>query len=413
MSRRHLLAAAVAVCGLLTPPVHAGLGLDAAVERARAAAPALHAAQQALAAAQVLRTAAGTRPDPTLSAGIDNLPIAGPDRWRTARDAATMQRLGWMQEMPSRARLAARMQMADARIGRERTMAALAALAVRREVSLAWVAAWHAEQRVALLAELERENALLQRTVPARVAAGTAAPPEGPAARLEALALEDRRDDLARERARARADLRRYVGAAADEPLDGPPVLAVPAPQALRERLPKHAELAPLAAQRPLAAAELADADAEGRGDWSWEVVYSRRPRYDDMVSLQLRFELPWQRDRRQQPAIDARRHEAARVEAELADAERRLAAELDAMLAELEAVDRQLVRVEGPGLALARERAELALAAWSAGRTDLAAVIAARAQVVEQRLRASELAARRDALRVRLTTSFVDIPTE
>mgnify|MGYP000887145109 CR=1 FL=1 len=47
--------------------------------------------------------------------------------------------------------------------------------------------------------------------------------------------------------------------------------------------------------------AEVAEADAEKRGDWSWEVAYSRRPRYDDMVSFQLSFDLPWQRDRRQQ----------------------------------------------------------------------------------------------------------------
>jgi outer membrane protein, heavy metal efflux system len=160
---------------------------------------------------------------------------------------------------------------------------------------------------------------------------------------------------------------------------------------------------------RDMANAEMAEADAEKRGDWAWEVAYSRRPRYDDMVSFQLSFDLPWQRDRRQQPAVEGKRQEALRIEAEREEALRRHAAEVDAMLADAAALEAQLARLQGTGLALSEERVRLATASYQAGRGDLGAVLAARTQAVDVRLRAIELEAQHDAVRVRLTTLIAE----
>ena len=52
------------------------------------------------------------------------------------------------------------------------------------------------------------------------------------------------------------------------------------------------------------------------------------------MMSFQLVFDLPWDRERRQQPQLIARQREAARIEAERADTVRRHAEEIDAQLA-------------------------------------------------------------------------------
>lgn len=271
-----------------------------ALDLARQQAPALRAQQAALAGSTALAPAASTRPDPRVSFGVENLPIAGPDRWRSTRDSGTMQRIALMQEMPNRAKRDARQQAAQARIDRDRALRAATELAVRREAGLAWLAVHFAEARLAQLAGLQRENRLLQDTLPARIAAGSAMPADLTMARQEALAIADRADDLARDLRKARVELRRWVGERADAPLQGPaPVIAVDG-EHLRASLPEHAELAPYAALRAMAQAEVAEADAEQRGDWSWEVAYSRRPRYDDMVSFQLSFDLPWQRDRRQ-----------------------------------------------------------------------------------------------------------------
>jgi len=70
-----------------------------------------------------------------------------------------------------------------------------------------------------------------------------------------------------------------------------------------------------------------------------------------------------------------------------------------------LQALDRQYARLSGNGQALAAERVALALASYQAGRGDLGAVLAARREAVDTRLRLIDLDAQRAALRVRLTT--------
>lgn len=401
--------AALAPSAAWAAPDAPSLSYAEALELARQAAPALRAQQATLAGSSALAPAASTLPDPRLSVGIENLPIAGPDRWSTTRDAGTMQRIALMQEMPNRAKRDAREQVAQARIERDRATLAATELAVRREAGLAWLAVHFAEARLSQVAGLQRENRLLQDTLPARIAAGSAMPAELTMARQEAPAIADRTDELARDVRKARVELRRWIGERAAAPLQG----AAPAMDvngdALRSSLPHHAELAPYAPMRAMAQAEVAEADAEKRGDWSWEVAYSRRPRYDDMVSFQLSFDLPWQRDRRQQPQIEAKRREIERIEAEREELLRRHAAETDAMLAELQALDTQAERLRAAGLPLAAERVALATAAYQAGRGDLAAVLTARSQVLETQLRAIDLDAQRAALRLRLSTLIAE----
>jgi outer membrane protein TolC len=154
-----------------------------------------------------------------------------------------------------------------------------------------------------------------------------------------------------------------------------------------------------------MAQAEVREADAEQRGDWGWEVVYSRRPQFGDMVSFQLSFELPWNRERRQQPMLAAKQKEVARLDAERDEMLRRHAEELDAQAAELAALDRQRDRLAEQGLPLAAERVALTLAGYEAGRSDLATVLTARREAAETRLRLIDLDAQRLALRVRLNT--------
>jgi outer membrane protein TolC len=285
-------------------------------------------------------------------------------------------------------------------------MLAVAERSVTREASLAWLTVYFAERRAAQLVTLVDENRLLQQTLAARIANGKAMPADRTMAQQEALALDDRRDDLARDVARARAGLRRWVGERAGEPLAGePPALAVP-PELLRNDLHRHVELATFASQRGMAQAEVNEAQAELRGDWGWELVYSRRgPQFGDMLSFQFMFDLPWQRQQRQAPQLDAKLREIDRLDAEREDATRRHGEELEAQLAELQALDRQHTRLQQQGLPLAAERVALTLAAYQSGRSDLAPVLVARREVVEARMRLIELDAQRMALRVRLNT--------
>ncbi|MBT9502349.1 MAG: TolC family protein [Burkholderiaceae bacterium] len=389
-------------CGLATPSF--ALTYAEALALAEQSSPALRAQQAALAGAVSAQGAAAALPDPRLSVGVENLPISGADRFSLSRDFMTMQRIALMQEVPNRAKRDARSQGAQARAERERALLALGVLQLRQALDRSWLSAQFALRRQAALAEIALENQRLQDTLPGRIAAGTAQAADLLMARQEALALADRRDDLSREALKARAALRRLVGLRADEPLIGEASAVVPEPDQIRTQLNRLADVAVYPAMLGMAQAELKEAQAESRGDWSWEVAYSRRgAQWGDMVSFQVSFDLPWQKDRRQLPAINAKQREAERIEAEREDLLRRRAQEVDEQLAELGALDRQLDRLQGAGLMLAKERVDLAMAGYQSGKAELAGVLAVRRELLEARLRAIDLEAQRADLRARL----------
>jgi len=386
------------------------LSFAEAREIAEQQSPRVSAQRLQIDAVESAQKAAGTLPDPKLSVGLENLPISGMDRWSLTRESMTGQRLALMQEVPNQAKRAAKVASAQARVERERAALVLQRLQIRQELGLAWIAAQAVEQREQLLTELLAENQRLQDSLPARVAGGSAQAGDLLAAHQEALALSDRRDDLQRDRSKARAMLRRWVGPRADESLQGGTGPLIHPVAQLRAELSSHAELALYPTMQSMARAESHEAQSESRGDWSWEIAYSRRDRrWGDMVSFQVTFDLPWQKDRRQTPMIQAKQRELERLEAEQEDVARRHLQELDDSAAELQALDSQIERLKSTGLQLAQGRAELALGNYRAAKGDLGAVLGARAQVLETRLRLIDLQAQRDGVTTRLNSLIAD----
>ena len=403
---------ALALAGLLAlcTPLAQALTFTEALALAEQHSPALQAQSAVVAGSQAALPAASTLPDPRLTLGVENLPISGADRYSLTRDFMTMQRIGLMQEVPNSAKREARTLAAEARTRREQTALAGARLQLRQSLTRAWWATRSVGQRMAVLDEMVTENQRLQDTLLARVSAGSAQASDLLMARQEALALADRRDDLQRDEAKARAALQALVGARAAEALADDAPLATPDAHTLHEQMPRHADLAVFAAMRDMAQAELREAQAESRGDWAWEVAYSKRgSQWGDMVSFQLSMDLPWQKKRRQEPMVDVKLRELDRIEAERLATHRKHAQELDEQLAELQALERQHERVSGAGLALARERAQLALSSYQSGRADLGMVLAARRDLLELRLRAIDLQAQRVDLRARLDNLSLD----
>ncbi len=397
---------ALAIAFLLPTLACAELSLTDATTIALVRAPALTAQRESLAAAIAARPAAGELPDPRLTVGVDNFPVSGPGRFALTQDFMTMQRVGVMQEVPNRAKREARVAGAQARVEREKTSEVVTSLGVRRGVELAWLGVYFAERRAALLSDLERENGIVLDTIDARIASGKSMPADRTMARQEALTLADRRDDAQRDVVKARLTLRRWVGGRADEALDGEPPPVSISEEVLRGRLHDHADVAAYGALRAVATAEARQADAEQRGDWAWEVVYSHRgAQYGDMVSFQVSIDLPISRDKRQIPLLLAKQRDVARIDAEREDLELSHREEFEGRIAELKALDAQRERLASEGLRLARERVALTLASYEAGRGDLTTALAARRDVVESRLRLVDLDAQRSALQVRLTT--------
>ena len=155
-----------------------------------------------------------------------------------------------------------------------------------------------------------------------------------------------------------------------------------------------------------MAQAEAREADAAKGGDWSWGVTYSKRgSAYSDMVSVQFTFDLPLGADRRQDPQIAAKRKEAEQIEAQREDMRKRRAEELATLLAEDGELAAKRARLVQKGLSLAQERLTLVMASYQAGRAELGAVLAARKELVEQRLRSIDLEALQNAVRLRLNS--------
>ena len=387
-----------------------GLGFEEALRVAAERAPMLKARAASVRGAAALQASAAELPDPKLSVGIDSLPVNGPDRGSLTRDNFTQRQIGLTQDVPNRAKRAARTDAALARTAREQALLQTEQLTVRRETGLAWLARYFADKRLQLFDDLIGQQRLIQGTASAQLAAGKITPADVSSIALEALTLADRRDEFQREAHLADAALRRWTG-----PVDaaGP---TVDAPQLkvnsawLRANIERSPELAALTPLRAMAAAELREAEAARSGDWNWAIRYGKRgPAYSDFVSAQLTFDLPLSPQTRQQPLIQARQKELERLEAERDDTLLQQMQALEAGLIELAETSSKLERLTQQTLPLARQRSELALAAYQSGREKLASVLEARKQQTEIGLRALELQARQSAVQWRLNSIIAE----
>lgn len=389
--------------------VHAApLSFDSALDLAERQSPNLAASAAQISAAQSAAVPAGALPDPKLFAGIDNYPVSGVDRWRLDRDFMTMQKIGVMQEFPNAAKRRAREDVAAAGVDVAEARRRIERQKLRRDTALAWLSRYFLERQVALFDELQRENTLLAEAVRAQIAAGRGPVADAVMPQQEAAQLADRRDQLQRELAKASARLRRYLGAAGNEPLAGePPLLAVDAAQ-LRQQLHQHPELQVFGAETRKAEAEVREAAAMKRPDWGVELAFQRRaPQFGNMVSLQFTFDLPVSPSTRQEPLIATKEQELIRLGAEREALRREHTNELDDALADYEALSRQWERANQSAVPLARHKVELQMAGYRAGKGELSAVLAARRELIDQRMRAIELAGQRAVLAAQLHFAY------
>jgi len=369
------------------------LSFEAALRIASQGSPDIAAQTTSVEAARSASIAAGRLPDPKLSVGIENLPATGAEQWSLTRDFMTMRRVGVMQDVPNSAKREARAAVANAGVARAEAERLVSILTVRRDTALAWLDRYYLERRGALFDELDRENQLFAQAVQARFAAGRDLPADVLAPRQEAAEIADRRDELAGEIARSKAVLKRWVGVAAEEPLAGEPPSLTLDSEHLRDHVHEHPDLAVFVPMTQMAQAEVHEAEAMKRPDWGVELAYGRRgAAFSDMVSLQFTVDLPLFTKTRQDPQIQAKRQELTRVQMQRDAMLRDHTQELEAALAEYAAVSRQLERLRDVHLPLARQKVDYQFASYRAGKADLTAVLAARRELIDQRLRQIEL---------------------
>jgi outer membrane protein TolC len=388
------------------PPVQfasdASHPVDSLVARALAVSPRLRAARERVRAAEARVAPAGTRPDPMLMAGIQNLPVSAPG----FSEPMTMKMVGVGQAIPYPGKLPLRTRAAKREVAAIEAELTGARLAVEEAVKGAYYDLAYLDRALGIV---HRNRLLLldfMKVTEARYGVGTGGQEDVLRVRVEAARLgeeavaliEQRRAALARLNAEldrpsgvpvaepaiprriARAAIAdsaaavRFVSAtlgarAADSPL--PPLETLQA-AVVRQNPMLHALEAKIEAQ--LARVELAQ--KEHLPDFDVALSYGQRDGFRDMISAQVSIPIPLQRGRRQdQLAVEARA-ELAALGAEHHDRVNTLRAEVARLHAELERDRAQLALYVKAILPQGRAALTSATAGYQVGRADFLTVL-------------------------------------
>jgi outer membrane protein TolC len=330
---------------------------------------------------------AGELPDPKLRLGIENLPVTGPERFHYGRDFMTMRQIGWVQEFPNSAKRSALNQRAERTRDVESANLGAQRAALYRDIAMAWLEVHFAERVQAVLERLARQLQLHSETVSAAVSRGRQSAAEALMVRLSFEQANDRLIEQERMAARSRIMLASWIGDEGKRPLGEPPDtsrFAHPREQVV-QRLAEHPQLQFLDRKEELARAEVDLARSTRRTDWMLEVGYGqRRPYFDNMLTVMVSFDLPWQTERRQDRDIASKLAEVEQARAMREDTLRMHTAEVRGWLADFDAAGRRIERFERVLLPLARDRRSAALAAYQGGRGELGTVLEAERAVTE-----------------------------
>lgn len=376
---RRAFARALTPCALIAfvaipPALRAAphdVSLKQAVQRAVEHAPLLDARRAAVESARQESYRAAALPDPTLSLGIDNLPVTGADAFDTRIDEMTMKKIGLRQEIPSRAKREARRTLANRQIDEAQAQSGAEDLAIRRAAAETWIDLWAAQQQRAALQALREEAATAARFVKARVAGGGDSVSDALAAEAAVLELDNRMEAAQAAIAAAQAALARWLGEDAPEAGgDAPDFTALPiAKERLLSAADRLGPLLPVNAQVESAAAAIDMARAEKHPDWNIGASYGQRAGgRSDMLMLEVGIGLPLFGRNRQDRGIAAREADYEAALAMREDSRRQQTARLRADIARWEGLKRQVALHETSLLPLARDRSATALAAYRAG---------------------------------------------
>ncbi len=387
---RALLRAVQAACLLLIPLTltAAELSFTQAQRLALAQSSQLIAQDAAIAAASDLAIAAGERPDPVLSLGIDNLPVNTADRFSLTRDFMTMRRIGLAQEFTR----ADKRQLRRERQENEALLAGAEKTAEQSEIlraaGKAWLESYYLQQMLGLLDEQLQQARQQVIASEGAYRGGRNTQADVFTARAEALALEDELADVQRQLRVAKTALARWVGV---EPaglmLTGEPDInrihfAV---DELETHLSRHPDLLMLARRIDVAETEAKLAEADKRSDWSVELSYAQRgPDFSNMMSLGVSTPLQWDQSRRQNRELAARQALLTQARAERDDMFLGHVAEVRARVDAWQTDRQRLQRTREQRLPLAQARVQAVLASYRGGKAGLTEVLAARRSALE-----------------------------
>lgn len=377
-----------------------------AVERSRQVA----AKDYAVTATREMAVAASQLPDPVLKAGIDNLPINGPDRFSVTNDFMTMRRIGVMQEITRGDKRRFRSQRFEREAEKGLAEKAMTIAAIQRDTALAWLDLYYAQTAAEVVAEEGAQAKLEVQAAEGAYRSGRGTQADVFAARSAVAAFEDRASEIERRVRNAKTILDRWIGEAADLPLAGQPATDAIRldPATLDTQLAHHPQIAVLSKQEEIATAEAKLAQANKQADWSLELAYQQRgPAFSNMVSVGVSIPLQWDQKNRQDREVSSKLAMMELARAEREETLREHVAQTRAMINEWQNGKERRMRYERELIPLAKERTMAAITAYRGGKASLAEVLMSRRNEIDVRLQALQLEAETARLWAQLNYLF------
>lgn len=334
--------------------------------------PSVGAFEREAIASEQAAIAARTLPDPEVTVGVQNFPIRGDNAFSPVDDEMTMYVIGVMREQVRRSRREAEAAQLRAEAVVSRTEGTAQQRRITRDVMIAWVDAVEARAKQRLLDRLIADLRVGLKVMEAGIPTGASTPALALQTQAEIAVAEAEQADARGQEERARAELARWIGPAAQRPLpDVLPALEPPA-TAVGGDLGAHPHVQVAEAQEEAARRQVDVRRRERRPNLTWSVMLGVRPKYGEMVSATVSIPLQISRNRLQNRRIaeaEARAN-AARLRAE--DARREVAGEYGAALADYRGAEAQLQVLRSQAIPSLEASFEAAEARYAANQGDL-----------------------------------------
>lgn len=254
----------------------------------------------------------------------------------------------------------------------------------------AWFDRYYQEQMQALLQRQREEASRVSEAVESAYRGGRSNQADVLAAHAAVARIDDRLLEVGAELAAARAQLHRWIGVAAEQPLGIPPKIDRTrlAEHQLDHEIDRHPDIAVMNARERVALAEADIARQEKSTDWSWSLMYSKRgSQFGDMVSLGVSIPLQWDQASKQNRELAASLERVEQVRSEREEMRREHLFEVQRLLANWRSNLTRLKDYDKTLIPLATERVRATLAAFSGGKASLSEVLDAQRMVTDTRL--------------------------
>ncbi|HEY5088312.1 MAG TPA: TolC family protein [Gemmatimonadaceae bacterium] len=373
--------------------------LDSLIAQAVAVNPAIDAAEAQLSAARARISPAGTLPDPTLMAGIANLPISNPS---FTADPMTMKMVGVAQVIPYPGKLGARRHTVELEADAAAVALDTVRLAVVRKVKTAYYELAYLDHALAIVKQNEQVLGELAGAAQSHYAVGAGGQQDVLKARVAATQLGETANMLIEQRQATLATLNAALNRPVDTPVDNPDFPSSLTHAAVAEGarnirfvantlgapaadspLPSLAELQALATERSpgirvheaMIAAQVARVELEQKEykpDFDVSVQYGQRVGLPDMVTAQVSIPLRIHKRAVQDEQVAEARAELAALHAEHESQLNDIHATVARLYSEIERNRTQLALYVRAILPQGQASVASATASYQVGKVDL-----------------------------------------